>query len=71
MSMIFQDYKEGHHRFLFNSKKTAHKFLDLNDLDYDVINLKNGFFLLEVATEVVEKLGGLDTELDVEEADTF
>lgn len=63
MSLVFSDYKDGLYRFCFNQRNSAQEFLELNDLDFDIVKLNNLFYLIAVPMEVVQALGGLDTDL--------
>lgn len=52
---VFQDFKRGSYRFLFNSEREAEKWLDsilIDVVDVDLVEYKTGFVLISIIPSV-------------------
>lgn len=60
MSMVFTDFKDDHYRYLFNNKRSAERFLKINELDveYDYELLDNKFYMVMIPRERIAKIDG-------------
>lgn len=63
MALVFQDFKQGNFRYLFNDKKSAEKFQQINDLEeYEWVKMENKFYLIEIPQEVIQAIGGVECD---------